>query len=476
MTGRRVLPRNDTYIDGTPVTGRIYQENSAGKLVPVTLVGGSEVIPTGYTITRDASGLWVASASSDGGGGSGIGGGTPGDLSIPLYHGPALVIDAANLISGTSEQPEHKESSRKGHNFTNVGALRLQGVIVQAVSSGKLAFQVSLNSGSVWQFPNAASSGPFVSVAATGYPVIGDWFAVDAGVQVNNIIWRLVCVMPSGVAVPLEHGVIWLDMTSFATPPVTEMPTDPTLPSGSPWGSKILDLLGNNISGVANLARLSSWEDLSASNYDGVPVPTGTGSVRSGGEYHETGFNTIYPYVKIKPSDYGWKVAASGAFQGNETDYYLIDAVTGGGTALNSGDEAANLVSGDEGTNSGTYLRIQGDGRLYWFGGNSIFGGSSGTGTINVADGNRHLIRVIHNASGNIVYVYVDGVLDITINGGVGGNLTYPWTLWRFFGAGNAETHNATLNMHQAVWYNAAHPNTAGYNAVETAILARAGL
>lgn len=478
VTDRRYLPRSDTYIDGTPVAGRIYQEDSTGKLVPVTLAGGSEVIPTGYTITRAASGLWVASESSGDGGGSGTGTGTPGDLSVPLYHGAPLIIDAANLTSGTSEQPEHKENARKGHNFVNVGALRLQGVIIQAVPSGKLAFQVSLNSGGVWQFPNAASSGPFLSVAATGYPVIGDWFPVDAGVQVNNIIWRLVCVMPGGVVVPLEHGVIWLDMTSFATPPVTESPTDPDLPSdgGTTWGDPILDLNANTLSalGILNGQRAIPWDDTSASNFDAVTVPSGVGSVRSGGEYHDSGWNGgPYPYVQVKPNDYGWRCGISGGYAGHTTYYYLLDDISGAGVGNVAGNEAANISASDEGSGANHWLRIQSDGKLFVIAGANIFGSSSITSTIAVNDGLPHMVRLVHQNSGGAMWLFIDGVLDGNVGGATG--LVQPWQGFQYFGAGTDQTNKGTYKVHQIVRYNKDHP-VAGINVIEAAMLARAGM
>jgi hypothetical protein len=61
----------DTEMQGTHQLGRLWQEGAGGVLVPVTLSGGSEAIPTGHVVARHVSGLWMAEEPTGGSGGGG---------------------------------------------------------------------------------------------------------------------------------------------------------------------------------------------------------------------------------------------------------------------------------------------------------------------------------------------------------------------------------------------------------------------
>jgi hypothetical protein len=254
-----------------------------------------------------------------------------------------------------------------------------------------------------------------------------------------------------------RQRLVTVDVTAGANQAGTLAPT----PESNDLGQVILDYNSRTLVRTDG-ERITSWTDDSGDGHTGF-----TAGDRAGPIYRATGFDGAdVPYAEILLANAGWMSPTN--YPNNETLYLFVDDLTGAG----SGDPAANLASipGQNGENY--YLKIQGDGRLYLLVGTFSFPVSA-TGTVNVADGASHIIRLTHNRSSGSARVFVDGVEDISIVGQP--IVVNQWSgATIYFGPSSLDTNRMTGNIQRVLRYNKAH-ETAGLNAVEGAVIAGQG-
>lgn len=181
MSGRRILPRGDTYFSGTPEPGTLYQENANGLLVPVEKVGGG-AIPEGYAVLMGPSGLWIASPLPDTGGDPGSESGTPGNL------GPFHFVTEAGETYVIGTLPSTAAE------LTSVGRWRLNSAFATGVTAwahvavagdpgNYVAIEASNNNGSSW-----VNTGISISLGSIGPKV--HTATLPAGAISTNTIFR----------------------------------------------------------------------------------------------------------------------------------------------------------------------------------------------------------------------------------------------------------------------------------------------
>jgi hypothetical protein len=295
---------------------------------------------------------------------------------------------------------------------------------------------------------------------------------VEVAADLSDV--RLVAVMKGGDGVEAPEVMNFLVSATAVAPPPTDgedtpdppPPPPDALPEGS-WGDVILDLNSGTEDDFADLAREVPWTDDSPTGADGT---TTTGA--SGAERHATGFaGGDQPFARLKPSDYYF--VSPNSYGGEETMYVLGVFTSGAGVGNVGDNEAAHIIgmpTGLGGENS--WLRLQGDGTLYFLGGVSVFGGVEAFGSIVVTDGEPHIIRLVHVLASGLVQVWVDGVLDIEINGAP--ELTHVWSSTIYVG-GNLGAHpnKITADINRIVRYNKGHTvDAGGLNAPEAVIVA----
>lgn len=413
----------------------------------------------------------------------GVGAGTPGNLMLPF------VVESGDddpLVLGPHGIGlEHIPAGWVRANLQAGAEARGQATIaVKGYVTAYLEVKYSTDGGVTW--PDGQVLGIQVPLGlvnptpgTTVEHQVGFAVAVPAGAA-GDVVMRPAVGGGDGITIP-EIVNFLVKVTSAEQPPETgegtPAPGTPALPGpAAPWGTVILDFNARLGIVAANLARAIPWEDQSTSNNDAATDAFG-GSVRSGGEYHTSGWRGgALPYVKSKAANYGW-VSPSG-YSGAETLYILLDQITGGGVGNVGGNEAANIAASDGGGGGNFWLRMQGDGFLFIMAGVSFFGTPQGTGTHNVADGQPHIIRVVHAPGAGNVSVYVDGALDISVSNAV---IVNGWTGTQiYFGTGSLEGNVLTANWMRVVRYNSegdltSHKKTS-LNDAETAMLTAAGL
>jgi hypothetical protein len=240
----------------------------------------------------------------------------------------------------------------------------------------------------------------------------------------------------------------------------TYTPPDPT------WGAVIMDHNANSITSLADSARegSGSWPDDAFGGSHPGNVSTNLGGM----EYRTTGFGGgAAPRMLAKTSNYG--DYATSSYANDETMYLLVSKMTGAGTGI-SAARVQLFPGGGPAENMGLYL--QSNQKFYMHAGGSSFGTPQAEGTITVNPANTYILRITHARGAGTAKLFVNGTLDISlgdaliVNGWFGADI-----IW---GSSSDYAAKLTAEYHSRVRYNKAH-ETAGLNAKETAILARAG-
>jgi hypothetical protein len=336
--------------DGTTIAADTI---TAGVTTPLTrnderaAVAGSRRLIAGTNSTPvydDVAGTVAINVAT----GGGISTGTPGDAPLALKAGFPLLI--APVLAAVTE---HDQLQRKWRNFSSTSRIRVEAAILAAANAGAVvALQYSASGWlGPWRYFDAAQTGPFVSAAAVMANALGDWFALEAAAQRDNILTRWVTVGGDGVA-SLLVGNVYGETVSSATPPASNPIGPDGFPSGGLYGTLRLDL---NVDAVAQADNtdLAPWNDASGFGNHGAAYASGTNP----------------PKFRTNPSGDGRKgvvftAASSHSLRfpmpstGDFTLYYVIDTLINGGTSATDRYPNGSQIISNQGGGSGSSFGI----------------------------------------------------------------------------------------------------------------------
>jgi hypothetical protein len=330
--------------------------------------------------------------------------GAPGNFSLTIVGGPALVIDP---VPAVATRPPEWDVSPKAHNFKNVKSIRVQVPVLSAgPADSRVAVRALLFDGGAWRYFNTIESAPWAPIDAVIeadgviLPSTGAWFTLDPALQVENVILEPVTVGGDDAS-PATLGNVYVDCSSILMPPSGELAT-PEIPTDgliAYW-----ELTEGSGSSVASKDPAPSGPSLTLGFTTGTESdPRFDPSWQTGPRrLRPAGFDLVYSAFS--------HLANIPSYAAGSACFMYVDVTTFGGLAkffMGTGNSPYVYRMGVDGSNK-LFAQITEDS-----------GGTptrTATGTTTISNGSKHLVGFIHDGTNLKVYVDpVDGLPEGTV-------------------------------------------------------------